>query len=317
MKRLSLLLLAAVVAAPAFAQSSAEANPVLVENARVRSSTPVYAEVQVPRTECTTQTVVAATHASHEKPNLVGAGLGAVAGGLLGHTVGGGNGKTAATAVGAATYGGLFAFISGSSFVLIRVLGVPTLWFGAYFAFVVSGFLLGTFACRRLLRRLGLPRTVLAGAALAAVQIALGNNAVRKHRHRQGEARYEVCGARCGQSGKPQASEPLGSPREGDREAQQGPNNADHTKGAEALHDDAERVVPPEHASVEERESRCHQQDESGTHQYPRGISGARRPLCDNHPPAPFAVHQGFTARKSFPWPCRIYLQPPSTVHDR
>ena len=73
----------------------------LVQNARVRSSTPVYAEVQVPRTECTTQTVLAEKHAAAEKPNMVGVGLGAVAGGLLGHTVGGGNGKTAATAVGA------------------------------------------------------------------------------------------------------------------------------------------------------------------------------------------------------------------------
>lgn len=99
MKRLSLLFLAAAAAAPAFAQSGAPADPVLVENARVRSSTPVYAEVQVPRKECTTQTVE--KPAPQEKHNLVGAGLGAVAGGLLGHTVGGGSGKTAATAVGA------------------------------------------------------------------------------------------------------------------------------------------------------------------------------------------------------------------------
>jgi uncharacterized protein YcfJ len=100
-KRLSLLLLAAAAAAPAVAQSGARADSVLVENARVRSSVPVYAEVQVPRTECTTQTVVTEKPASPEKPSVVGAGLGAVAGGLLGHTVGGGNGKTAATAVGA------------------------------------------------------------------------------------------------------------------------------------------------------------------------------------------------------------------------
>ena len=62
---------------------------------------PVYAEVQVPRTECTTQAVVSEKPASPDKPNLLGAGIGAVAGGLLGHTVGGGSGKTAATAVGA------------------------------------------------------------------------------------------------------------------------------------------------------------------------------------------------------------------------
>jgi uncharacterized protein YcfJ len=101
MKRLSLLLLAGAAAAPAFTQSGAQADPVLIENAQVRSSTPVYSEVQVPRTECTTQTVMTEKPASAEKPNMVGVGLGAVAGGLLGHTVGGGNGKTAATVVGA------------------------------------------------------------------------------------------------------------------------------------------------------------------------------------------------------------------------
>ncbi|CAG1011281.1 Inner membrane transport protein YdhC [Rhizobiaceae bacterium] len=73
------------------------------------------------------------------------------------------------TIVGAAMYGGLFAFISGSSFVLIRVLGVPTAWFGACFAFVVTGFLVGTFVCRRLLPRRGLSRTLRVGATLAAI----------------------------------------------------------------------------------------------------------------------------------------------------
>ena len=72
------------------------------------------------------------------------------------------------TLVGAAAYGGVFAFISGSSFVLIRALGVPTAWFGACFAFVVSGFMIGTLACRRLLPRLGLPRTLRAGTILSA-----------------------------------------------------------------------------------------------------------------------------------------------------
>jgi uncharacterized protein YcfJ len=99
-KRLSLLLLAAA-AAPAFAQASPQAEATIVENARVRSAVPVYSEVQVPRTECTTQTVMTEKPASPQGPNMVGVGLGAVAGGLLGHTVGGGNGKTAATAVGA------------------------------------------------------------------------------------------------------------------------------------------------------------------------------------------------------------------------
>jgi len=72
------------------------------------------------------------------------------------------------TCVGTATYGGVFAFISGSSFVLIRVYGVSTAWFGACFAIVVSGFLIGTLVCRRLLPRLGLPRTLRAGTILSA-----------------------------------------------------------------------------------------------------------------------------------------------------
>jgi uncharacterized protein YcfJ len=101
MKRIAPLLLAAAAAVPALAQSNAPADAGIVENARVRSSVPVYAEVQVPQTECSKQAAVADKPASPDKPNLLGAGIGAVAGGLLGHTVGGGSGKTAATAVGA------------------------------------------------------------------------------------------------------------------------------------------------------------------------------------------------------------------------
>ncbi len=56
---------------------------------------------------------------------------------------------------GALSYGAIFAFISGSSLVLIRVLNVPTEWFGYCFAFAVSGYLAGTIACRRLLPKFG------------------------------------------------------------------------------------------------------------------------------------------------------------------
>ena len=49
------------------------------------------------------------------------------------------------------SYGGIFMFISGSSFILIKVLGVPTQWFGVCFAFAVSGYMTGTLVCRRLL----------------------------------------------------------------------------------------------------------------------------------------------------------------------
>ncbi len=53
---------------------------------------------------------------------------------------------------GALSYGGIFMFISGSSFVLIKVLGVPTQWFGFCFGAGVSGYMTGTLVCRRLLK---------------------------------------------------------------------------------------------------------------------------------------------------------------------
>lgn len=73
------------------------------------------------------------------------------------------------TLVACASYGGLFAFISGSSFVLIRVLSVPTGHFGFGFAFCVSGYLIGTIVCRLLLSRMTVPRTLRTGAVLALV----------------------------------------------------------------------------------------------------------------------------------------------------
>jgi DHA1 family bicyclomycin/chloramphenicol resistance-like MFS transporter len=71
------------------------------------------------------------------------------------------------TLVSAASFATLFAFISGSSFVLIGVLHVPTEWFGACFALVVCGYLAGTLVCRRLLARQGLVRAIRRGAALS------------------------------------------------------------------------------------------------------------------------------------------------------
>ena len=74
---------------------------------------------------------------------------------------------------GALSYGAIFAFISGSSLVLIRVLGVPTHMFGYCFAFGVSGYLLGTIVCRRLLPRLGPASTLRLGSALSLAAGAL------------------------------------------------------------------------------------------------------------------------------------------------
>jgi len=53
---------------------------------------------------------------------------------------------------GALSYCGIFVFISGSSFVLIDVLGVPTQWFGYCFAIGVTGYMSGTLVCRHLLK---------------------------------------------------------------------------------------------------------------------------------------------------------------------
>lgn len=70
---------------------------------------------------------------------------------------------------GALSYGSIFSFISGSSFVLIQVLGVPTAWFGFCFAFGVTGYLTGTIVCRRLQPRLGTMPTFYFGTALSLV----------------------------------------------------------------------------------------------------------------------------------------------------
>lgn len=70
-----------------------------------------------------------------------------------------------------ASYAGLFAYLSGSSFVLIQVLGVPATGYALSLAFTVSGYIVGTLVCRRLLASRGLQFTVQFGAA---VQCAAG-----------------------------------------------------------------------------------------------------------------------------------------------
>lgn len=70
---------------------------------------------------------------------------------------------------GALSYGAIFVFISGSSFVLIEILKVPTSLFGFCFAFGVSGYMLGTLVCRRLLVAIGVRRTMQVGSIIAIV----------------------------------------------------------------------------------------------------------------------------------------------------
>ena len=67
-----------------------------------------------------------------------------------------------------ATYCGLFAFISGSSFVFIEVLGLPPNLYGMCFAAAVAGYIAGAIISGRIVRRLGLERLVPLGAAVCA-----------------------------------------------------------------------------------------------------------------------------------------------------
>jgi DHA1 family bicyclomycin/chloramphenicol resistance-like MFS transporter len=70
---------------------------------------------------------------------------------------------------GTLSYATIFAFISGTPFVLIRVLGVPTEHYGYYFACGVFGYLGGTLLCRRMIGRIGLQRSLEVGTIIGLV----------------------------------------------------------------------------------------------------------------------------------------------------
>lgn len=72
------------------------------------------------------------------------------------------------TLAAASSYAGLFAFISGSSFVLMRTLGQSPTAYAISFSTMVAGYLVGTLVCRRWLPRAGMQGTIAAGAALQA-----------------------------------------------------------------------------------------------------------------------------------------------------
>ena len=67
------------------------------------------------------------------------------------------------------TYGGLFAFISGSSFVLQRIYGLDELSFAFSFIFVVAGFMTGTMIAQSLVGRYGLDGTIRLGVTCLAL----------------------------------------------------------------------------------------------------------------------------------------------------
>ena len=77
-------------------------------------------------------------------------------------------------AINAASFAGLFAFISGSSFVIIEVLGVDPAYFGYCFFIFVLGFMGGAFTSGKLSRRVGADRLILIGTGLTALSGMLG-----------------------------------------------------------------------------------------------------------------------------------------------
>jgi len=70
---------------------------------------------------------------------------------------------------GAISFAAIFVFISGTPFVLIRVLGVGTAYYGYLFGFGVCGYLSGTLICRRLIGRMGLLRVLALGTTVGLV----------------------------------------------------------------------------------------------------------------------------------------------------
>ena len=77
-------------------------------------------------------------------------------------------------AIVSASYGGLFAWISGSSFVLQDLYGLSPLLFGLVFAGATLGYGLGTLLAARLVVRIGIDRTIVCGGvALAAGGLAM------------------------------------------------------------------------------------------------------------------------------------------------
>ena len=69
----------------------------------------------------------------------------------------------------AVSFAGVFAWISGSSFVVQDIYGVSALSFALAFAAASGGYLVGTTAATRIVLRLGLDRTIGVGAAALAL----------------------------------------------------------------------------------------------------------------------------------------------------
>jgi DHA1 family bicyclomycin/chloramphenicol resistance-like MFS transporter len=66
-------------------------------------------------------------------------------------------------------YSGIFAFISGSSFVLQQVVGLGPVAYGLCFAGIVVGYIIGTVLAGRLTRRFGVDRLIALGSVVSII----------------------------------------------------------------------------------------------------------------------------------------------------
>lgn len=71
------------------------------------------------------------------------------------------------SALSAASYGGLFTFLATSSFVFIQIMGLSNARYGLMMFVMSLAYIVGTFACRRLLPRFGLRQSVAIAAAIS------------------------------------------------------------------------------------------------------------------------------------------------------
>jgi hypothetical protein len=85
----------------------------------------------------------------------------------------------------------------------------------------------------------------------------------------------------------------VGAERE--RVADQHPQHRHHAEGEEAVHHGAEHVFRPDHAAVEQRQTRRHEHHQGGGDQYEGGIAGIQdRILLGKCRPCPVPMrHQG------------------------
>jgi MFS transporter, DHA1 family, multidrug resistance protein len=88
------------------------------------------------------------------------------------------------TALSVASYAGLFAFLSGSSFVFITIFGMSSTSYGFVFGFTGMGYLLGTRLCRYLVAQRGVASTVrIAGLISLTAGSAIALLALLKVQH--------------------------------------------------------------------------------------------------------------------------------------